>query len=137
MSDEAVTAYVFGIDWAQHWAVAYEPKQRIAAVAEIVAHPVRGWDRCELVLSIPPRELPPQVRADILQITVFGAREQGCLELDVPPGCREVLRHSDDRSVASAAVVQTADGETINLDVWFGSEDVGSNSAMNRRSEPA
>lgn len=125
MSDEAVTAYVFEIDWTQHWVVAYRPFERIAAIAEVVSHPIRGWARCELVLSVALRELPPQVRADIVQITLFGARERGCREIDMPPGWREFLQLSYEPTLESAAIVQSTDGERVNLDVWFGSDEVG------------
>lgn len=83
MSDAAVAAYALGIDWDEHWIIAFAPARLILAIAEIVAHPVYGWSQCELVFSVPDRSLSTQTKAELTQLAVMEACARGCSAYDI------------------------------------------------------
>ena len=82
MSDAAVAAYALGIDWDEHWIVALAPSSHIMAVAELVSHPIQGWDQCELVFSVPDRNLTLGQLSELTQLAVLEAAQRGCSNLE-------------------------------------------------------
>lgn len=122
LSDAAIAAYVNGIDWRWHCVVAYAASARIAAVAEIVAHPIEGWRVSELALSLAPSCVTFQVRSELVQIAILAARERGAkalVLLDRGDAVTNALSISPD---FSGLITPTEDGVIIDLDGWFEAE---------------
>ena len=122
MSDDAVQAYSRGIDWRWHCAAAFTASGRIAAVAEVVAHPQKGWAVSEMALSLPPHCATVQVRSELVQIAILAARERGARALVVLHRGDAVANALSLSPDFSGHIAPTQDGVVIDLDAWFDAE---------------
>lgn len=74
-SDHQIRHYVAGLDWRYYRAFGRLNGSAVSALAELIGGGPPGWQRPELAVSAVGQR--DEVRAELLQIALLAAREQG------------------------------------------------------------